>query len=101
MELKLLIAAIFLGAILWTWRVLTWVWLRPKKVENMLREQGLSGNPYRLLYGDTKEIKHMAELANSYPINICDDILPRVLPFHHHIVKTYGTSYMHRYTYNY
>ncbi|WOH00772.1 hypothetical protein DCAR_0520147 [Daucus carota subsp. sativus] len=92
MELKLVIAAIFLGAILWTWRVLTWVWLRPKKVENMLREQGLSGNSYRLLYGDTKEIKHMAELANSYPINICDDILPRVLPFHHHIVKTYGKS---------
>lgn len=68
-----------------------WVWVRPKNIEKMLKEQGLSGNPYRLLYGDTKELKHMATLANSNPINLCDDFLPRVIPFYHHIIKAYGT----------
>lgn len=91
MEVQLVLAAmLLLGVIVWTWRVVRWVWLKPKKIERKLREQGLSGNPYRLLYGDTKEIKHMAKLANSSPINLSDDILPRVLPFYHHIIQAYG-----------
>ncbi|KAL8148720.1 cytochrome P450 CYP72A219-like [Apium graveolens] len=89
---ELLLIAILLAVIIWAWRVVMWVWVRPKNIEKMLKEQGLSGNPYRLLYGDTKELKHMATLANSNPINLCDDFLPRVIPFYHHIIKAYGKS---------
>ncbi|KAK1399217.1 Secologanin synthase [Heracleum sosnowskyi] len=89
---ELVLIAMFLGVIVWAWRVVTWVWLSPNKIEKMLREQGLSGTRYRLLYGDTKEIKHMAKLANSNPINLCDDFVPRVIPFYHHVIKAYGKS---------
>nr|AFK38261.1 unknown [Medicago truncatula] len=41
--------------LVYAWRVLNWMWLKPKKIEKLLREQGLQGNPYRLLLGDAKD----------------------------------------------
>lgn len=32
----------------------------------------------------------MIKQANSKPINLSDDIIPRALPFHHHIINKYG-----------
>ncbi|CAL2253534.1 unnamed protein product [Prunus armeniaca] len=80
--------------IAWAWRVLNWVWLRPNKLERCLREQGLTGNSYRLLFGDTKEISMMVEQAQSKPIKLSTthDIAPRVIPFSHQIVNTYGRN---------
>lgn len=72
------------------WMVLDRVWFKPKKLEMMLRKQGFSGNPYRLVYGDTKEMFMMSKQAKTKPINLSDDIAPRVLPFFHHIIKKYG-----------
>ncbi|KAJ0046911.1 hypothetical protein Pint_04878 [Pistacia integerrima] len=63
------------------WRVLNWVWLRPKKLERYLRQQGLSGKPYRLLYGDMKEASMMLKQAKSRSFNVSDDITPRLVPF--------------------
>ena len=77
------------------WSVLNWVWLRPKRLERFLRKQGLHGNSYRLLYGDTKELLTMIQEAYSRPINLSDDIVPRVLPFSHKFVITHGTSRNH------
>ncbi|XP_027127468.1 cytochrome P450 CYP72A219-like [Coffea arabica] len=74
------------------WRVLNWVWLRPKKLEKRLKEQGLKGNPYRLLYGDFKEISTLIREAQSKPINLSDDILPRILPALPDALKKYGKS---------
>ncbi|KAK2992114.1 hypothetical protein RJ640_006416 [Escallonia rubra] len=84
------VSVAIVACLVWAWRVVNWVWVRPRKVEKCLRNQGLTGNPYRLLYGDTKELGMMAKEAQCKPINLSDDILPRVLPFHHHMVKTYG-----------
>lgn len=78
--------------ILWGWRVLNWVWFKPKKIEKCLRKQGLKGNSYRLLYGDSKESAMMVKEANSKPINISDDIVPRVMPFLHQTINIYGIS---------
>ncbi|RVW66300.1 Cytochrome P450 72C1 [Vitis vinifera] len=36
------------------WRLLNWGWLRPKRLERCLREQGLAGNSYRLYMGTSK-----------------------------------------------
>ncbi|KAK3198559.1 hypothetical protein Dsin_021974 [Dipteronia sinensis] len=83
-----------LGTIAIAWmlmRVVNWVWLKPKKLEKFLRQQGFSGNSYRLFHGDMKEI---TKQASTKAINISDfqvhNIVPRVLPFNHHINTIYG-----------
>jgi hypothetical protein len=60
-------------------------------LERYLRQHGLNGNPYRLGFGDLKQIKRMTMDAQSKPINVSDDIIPHVVPFHHHIIQKYGT----------
>lgn len=61
-------------------RILNWVWLRPRKLENILRKQGFKGNPYKFFFGDVKALIKMGEEAKSKPIGLSDDILPRVVP---------------------
>ncbi|XP_062169031.1 cytochrome P450 CYP72A219-like [Alnus glutinosa] len=74
------------------WRILNWLWVTPKYLERRLREQGLAGNSYRLLFGDMKDSSLMSKQAISKPITLSDDISPRVVPFFHHTVKTYGKN---------
>ncbi|KAI8007928.1 hypothetical protein LOK49_LG07G02974 [Camellia lanceoleosa] len=78
----------------WAWKVVNWVWLRPKQLEKWLREQGFKGNPYKLLFGDTKVMIPMMKEARSKPIDpYSDDIVPHFLPFHHHCVSLHGKDY--------
>ncbi|XP_028072221.1 cytochrome P450 CYP72A219-like [Camellia sinensis] len=78
----------------WAWKVVNWVWLRPKQLEKWLREQGFKGNPYKLLFGDTKEMIPMMKEARSKPIDpYSDDIVPHFQPFHHHCVNLHGKDY--------
>ncbi|KAF7822557.1 cytochrome P450 CYP72A219-like [Senna tora] len=73
-------------------RVVNCVWVRPKRLETFLTQQNLRGNCYRFVYGDSKEMGKMIQQANSKPIHLDDDILPRILPFHHQIIRNYGKS---------
>ncbi|KAK4837058.1 hypothetical protein QYF36_002491 [Acer negundo] len=75
--------------------VAEWVWLKPKKVEKWLRQQGFSGNSYRFLHGDMKDMAAMRKQATAKPISSADshhhhNIMPRILPFNHHIITVYG-----------
>ncbi|KAJ7961712.1 Cytochrome P450 [Quillaja saponaria] len=93
MEISLAKIAIFIVLITILrlgWIILNWVWIRPKRLEKCLREQGLQGNSYKLLFGDLKQILKMKDQARSKPINVAGDILPRVIPFHHQMVENYG-----------
>ncbi|KAL5736634.1 hypothetical protein ACOSQ2_031422 [Xanthoceras sorbifolium] len=75
--------------------VVEWVWLKPKKLEKWLRQQGFSGNSYRLFHGDMKEMLAMRKDATTKPINLSDshhNIVPRILPFDHHIITKYGKN---------
>ncbi|KAJ7981923.1 Cytochrome P450 [Quillaja saponaria] len=86
-----LIVTVLVGA----WRVLNWLWLKPKKLERLLRQQGLKGNSYRILFGDMKQSIQMLKEAKCKPMNLsddCHDIAPRVFPFLHQIVKNYGKN---------
>ncbi|KAI3744885.1 hypothetical protein L1987_57981 [Smallanthus sonchifolius] len=69
------------------WKMLEWVWLKPKKLEKYLRQQGLNGTTYKLPFGDTKEIMTTTNLE---PMNLSDDIMPRVMPFVHRAIQNYG-----------
>lgn len=84
-------AAVVAAVIAWLgWSVLNWVWLTPKNLERCLRQQGLNGSSYRLLFGDLKENTKMTTEARSRPIGFDDDIMPRVSTLIHHTVTTYG-----------
>ncbi|CAH1425749.1 unnamed protein product [Lactuca virosa] len=92
--LLLLASVAVIGGAWWLWTVVQWVWLRPKAIEKCLRKQGLNGPHYRLLHGDMNQMATMARQAavNSKPISFSDDFLPIILPFHHHIIQTYGKN---------
>lgn len=79
-----------LVAVAWAWRVLNWVWLRPKKLERLLRKQGFKGNPYRFMFGDLKESVKMLKELRLRPIGLSDDPVPRILPFVLQSVNTFG-----------
>ncbi|KVH95833.1 cytochrome P450 [Cynara cardunculus var. scolymus] len=83
-------AAMVVVVVVYAWRFFNWVWLNPKKKERCLRDQGLKGNSYKLLYGDVKEIVKMMTEAYRKPINLTDDIIPRVLSFAHKSISIHG-----------
>ncbi|CAA6674910.1 unnamed protein product [Spirodela intermedia] len=74
----------------WVLRTLRWVWWTPRSTERKLRAQGIDGTSYRFLFGDIRETMRLTREAKSKPMPFSHDIPPRVLPFHHQIVKTYG-----------
>ncbi|XP_047326054.1 cytochrome P450 CYP72A219-like [Impatiens glandulifera] len=74
----------------WGWRILEWIWFKPKRMENHLRTQGFKGNPYRVLFGDLKDCNAITKQNRTNPISISDDIVPRLVPFTHKIINTYG-----------
>jgi hypothetical protein len=81
---------ILLVTLVWAWKMLIWSWLRPKKLEKLLREQGLKGNPYKLLVGDMKEFLKMQKEARSKPMPLSDDIVPRVFPLGYQTIAKHG-----------
>ncbi|KAM7497800.1 hypothetical protein LguiA_022214 [Lonicera macranthoides] len=78
--------------VLCAWRVLNWLWFKPKKFEKLLRRQGLKGNSYTFLFGDFKKISMMIKEAKSKPINLSSDILPRVMPWVLDSINNYGNN---------
>ncbi|XP_027355555.1 cytochrome P450 72A15-like [Abrus precatorius] len=77
----------------WFWSALNWVWLRPKKIEKRLKEQGFHGNSYRPLVGDLRDMVKMIKEAKSKPMDPhSNDIAPRVLPFVVHTIGKYGKN---------
>ncbi|XP_027336243.1 cytochrome P450 716A67-like [Abrus precatorius] len=83
---------ILILVLIWACKVLNWLWLGPKRLERLLREQGLQGNPYRLLDGDLKEILEIEKKAKSKPMNHYDDLVSCVFPYLQHSVKKHGKN---------
>ncbi|XP_020233603.1 cytochrome P450 72A68 [Cajanus cajan] len=75
-----------------TWRVLNWLWLKPKRIERLLREQGLHGNPYKLLVGDMKEFVKMRNEALSKPMNLSHDTVPRLFSYIQYSLNKHGKN---------
>ncbi|KAI3469663.1 hypothetical protein Pfo_026326 [Paulownia fortunei] len=87
---KFAIIPVFSILLVWTWQFFNWVWLKPRKIERLFRKQGMRGNSYKFLFGDSKETNLMYEKAYSKPIGLNDDILPRVMPNILETIKKYG-----------
>lgn len=78
--------------LVWGWSFLNWIWLKPKKLEKQLREQGLAGNPYRLLFGDSKDMATAIREARSQSMNFSHHIAHRALPSSHLTINKYGKN---------
>ncbi|XP_076941705.1 cytochrome P450 CYP72A219-like [Bidens hawaiensis] len=74
----------------WGWKLLNWIWLKPKKLEKWLRDEGYKGNPYKLLMGDMIEFASVVKEGKSKPSPLTHDITSYALPFDHHIISKYG-----------
>ncbi|XP_031098444.1 cytochrome P450 CYP72A219-like [Ipomoea triloba] len=88
----LLGACVLVGLLASAWGVLGWVWFKPKKLEKLLKRQGLKGNPYRILSGDMKELVKMRIDALSKPMSLSDNIAPRLIPYFVHLADKYGKN---------
>ncbi|KAK4398163.1 cytochrome [Sesamum angolense] len=88
----LIAASLAFVVLICAWRVVKWGYMRPKRLEKLVRKQGFNGNSYRMVYGDLKEVLKMVKEAKSNPINLHDDIKPRILPFYTKTIQTYGTE---------
>jgi len=87
---SIILFTLFTLFLILAWRILNWLWLKPKKLVKLLREQGLKGNSYRLLVGDMKDLLKMRKEATSKPMNLSDDIVPRVYSFVQQTVAKHG-----------
>lgn len=76
------------------WKIVYCLWISPKLLEERIKKQGLRGNPYQFLHGDSKEIMSMMKKNELKSLEISnDDILPHVLPYHHHYTNIHGKNY--------
>nr|XP_043613754.1 cytochrome P450 CYP72A219-like [Erigeron canadensis] len=88
---KIVMTIVISVLVRWGWKVIDWVWFKPKKLEKWLRNEGYKGNPYKLITGDMKDLATMMKEAKSKPIPITThDINSYILPFDHHIITKYG-----------
>ncbi|MFS7996113.1 putative secologanin synthase [Helianthus anomalus] len=87
---RVAIAIVAIVILRWGWKLLNWVWLKPKKLERWLRDVGYKGNPYKLLIGDLIDLATMVKEGKSKPIPVTHDIASYALPFEHHIISKYG-----------
>ncbi|KAJ0545463.1 putative secologanin synthase [Helianthus annuus] len=87
---KVAISIVVAVIVRWGWKLLNWVWLKPKKLEKWLRDEGYKGNPYKLLVGDIIEFATIMKEGKSKPIPVTHDITSYALPFDHHIISKYG-----------
>lgn len=75
-------------------RVVAYLWLRPRKIEEHFAKQGIRGPPYKFLIGNAKEIVSLMLKASSQTMPFSHNILPRVLSFYHHWKKIYGATFL-------
>ncbi|PIA45522.1 hypothetical protein AQUCO_01600005v1 [Aquilegia coerulea] len=90
MGLLILVGICVVLVISCVWKVLNWVWLKPKKLEKCLRQQGISGRPYKFLQGNVKDLASMMMEARSKPMELSHRIAARVIPFTNQGVEKYG-----------
>lgn len=87
--------ACFVFIIIFVGKVVTNIWWRPHRLKAYWESYGVLGPPYKLLYGNTKEIVEMMMQANSSLMGFSHDILPRAISEIYYWTKTYGRNFLY------
>ena len=87
---SIVFSVIALGILRYTIILANKYWFRPKQLEKRLRDLGFRGNPYRIIFGDIKDVEGMRAQVTSEPMELSDDVASRILPYHNHLVQKYG-----------
>ncbi|KAK9674534.1 hypothetical protein RND81_12G239000 [Saponaria officinalis] len=91
--MSIAISLICILVVTFSWNIFKWLWLNPKKLEKILKNQGFQGNNYKLFYGDSIEKAQMRNQTLSKPMShFTNDYISRSHSFYHHIVKNYGAK---------
>ncbi|XP_011101783.1 cytochrome P450 CYP749A22-like [Sesamum indicum] len=69
------------------------LWL-PFRIQHMLRSQGITGPPYKIIHGSTKESLRLKQQARDGPMELSHDIFPRVQPSFYSWMKLYGKNFL-------
>ncbi|KAK9666308.1 hypothetical protein RND81_14G176200 [Saponaria officinalis] len=75
-------------------KLVTQLWMKPRKIGKHFSKQGIKGPPYNIFIGNMKELVEMMLKASSQPMPFSHNILPRVLPFYHNWKKIYGGMHL-------
>jgi hypothetical protein len=67
------------------------LWWRPRRLERVLRAQGLRGRPYRFLTGNLMDDYGRKNKAPPMSLR-CHDIAPNVVPFLHNAIREHGKT---------
>ncbi|XP_077229239.1 cytochrome P450 CYP72A616-like [Tasmannia lanceolata] len=74
----------------WVMRIAYSIWWKPMKLGKQLKRQGIKGTTYKFFFGDMKEYGMSIMEAYSKPMNLNHQTAPRLVPFIHQMVQTYG-----------
>ncbi|MFS8010031.1 putative secologanin synthase [Helianthus anomalus] len=87
--------------VLYAWKIINILWVRPKKLEKLLRNQGFKGNKYKFLFGDMKEFAMSFQQSRTKHLDINDEdgVLPYVVAFNHQHLQKFGKLRRFRMTY--
>ncbi|KAJ0086928.1 hypothetical protein Patl1_07243 [Pistacia atlantica] len=80
--------------LIWGLKFLYKIWWRPKRIEKQLKKQGIHGYPYRLLYGNTKEMMKLAKETKSSPLGSPHDTVPLANPLPHKLAIAYKKTFV-------
>ncbi|KAL3821294.1 hypothetical protein ACJIZ3_007199 [Penstemon smallii] len=89
---SVLTSFLVIASITFAVKVLNWIWFSPKKLEKILRKQGLNGNPYRLLVGDMNDLIGVVKSEQSKSIQLFDNLSSHVMPYFHQIIQRHGQN---------
>nr|KYP39883.1 Secologanin synthase [Cajanus cajan] len=73
-----------------TTKLLQNFWWRPKRIEKLLRQQGIRGTSYKFFKGDMPEMMKSIIETSSKPMSLNHHIVPHVIPFLHQMFQKYG-----------
>ncbi|XP_077228194.1 cytochrome P450 CYP72A616-like [Tasmannia lanceolata] len=74
----------------WVVRIAYSLWWKPMNLGKLLKQQGIKGTNYKFFFGDLIEHGRSIKEAYSKPMNLNHQTVPRLLPFIHQTVQTYG-----------